>query len=72
MKFRPDALKDVMKKENIKTQQELADRLGVTRVLVSNILAGKREPGSKFFFSLLAEFPKYDWRYFYKEERKAE
>ncbi len=72
MKFDPVKLKMVMRKEKIKTHQELADKLKVTRPLVTDILAGKREPGTKFLFGMIRAFPGYNWEYFYIKNEEEE
>ena len=46
-KQKSPTLYDYMEREGLKTQQELADRLGVTQAHVSYFLSGKHHFGTK-------------------------
>ena len=67
MKFKPAALKELIEREKL-TQGELADKLGLSRVYVNQVLNGKMAPGTKFAFAVLDAFPHYNIDYLYSRD----
>lgn len=71
MKFNPNNLKRLMKKENINRSQ-LAERLGVSRATITRLLNSQFQPSTKMLSALKEKFPEISLDYFFTESVATE
>lgn len=60
LRLRTEQLAKFRTLAGVKTDRELAERMGIDGGNLSRVLAGKQEPGSRFISALVAAFPGLD------------
>ena len=66
MKLNAESVEIIMDKEGLKTQAQLADRLGVNRATISRAMSGGKV-GGKLLEAFRKTFPEYSLEYLMKD-----